>query len=212
MSTPRQARSLDVLLAEVNAHAPSRSKASDGGLGDQAHAARESDHNPNTAGVWRARDFTDDPAGGLDGSELAHLIAGRLGKHPALSSGAYVIHNARIISTDRLAEGWRPYAGLNAHKTHVHVSVSTHVAGYDSTRSWDLWGAPEPPPAPAKPSATERAALTRLRNAWRDQRTLHWGLLDAMIRRGEQPAAGAAKTARDKVAAAMTEFFNEVDR
>lgn len=133
----RQARSLDVLLAEVNAAAPDRSKASDGGLGDQAHASRASDHNPNAAGVWRARDFTNDPPH-LDGATFADAVAARLGKHPALGSGAYVIWNRRIFSTDRLAEGWRYYSGSNPHNHHVHVSVATAAAGYDSTAPWGV--------------------------------------------------------------------------
>lgn len=133
---PRQARSLDVLLAEVNRSAPGRSKASDGGLGDPAHAARVSDHNPNAAGVWRARDFTNDPADGFDCDLFALYVASRLGKHPALGSGAYVIWNRRIISTDRLAEGWRPYTGASPHDHHCHVSVATAAAGYDSTAPW----------------------------------------------------------------------------
>lgn len=134
----RQARALDVLLTEVDKHAPNRSKTSDGGLGDQAHAARKSDHNPNAAGVWRARDFTHDPKH-LPGGELAKLLKELLGKHPAMNSGAYIIWNRRIVSYDRLAEGWRPYTGADPHTGHVHLSVSTAAAGYDSTRAWNLF-------------------------------------------------------------------------
>ena len=151
---PRQAKSLDTLLAEINLHSPGRYKASDGGLGDPAHAARVSDHNPNAAGVWRARDITNDPddhdgnpKNDLPGQDLANRLAEKLGKHPALKSGAYVIFNRRIISFDRLAEGWRSYDGENAHQHHVHVSVSTAAAGYDSTAAWNLW-AKTPPKFP----------------------------------------------------------------
>lgn len=135
----RQARSLDTLLAEVNKHAPKRNKASDGGLGDPAHAARVSDHNPNRAGVWRARDFTSDAAHGLPGDYLAEHLAMKLGKHPAAGSGAYVIWERRIISTDRRSEGWRPYKGDNPHTKHVHLSVATTASGYDNTTPWNLW-------------------------------------------------------------------------
>lgn len=139
----RQARSLDILLAEVNRAAPKRSKVSDGGIGDPRHAAGVSDHNPNGAGVWRARDFTDDPVGGFSARKLATYVAGMLGRHPALGHGAYVIWNRQIISTARLAEGWRRYSGSNAHTKHVHISVGTN--GYDNTQSW---GWPPKPPAP----------------------------------------------------------------
>lgn len=135
----RQARSLDVALAEVNAIAPRRSKVSDGGIGDVAHQkAGTSDHLPNKAGVWRARDFTHDPAGGLDCNVLAARLVSLLGQHPALGSGAYLIWNRRIISTDRLGSGWRPYTGSNPHDKHLHVSVATAASGYDSTAPWGI--------------------------------------------------------------------------
>lgn len=140
--TWRMARGLDALLGEVNRSAPQRNRASDGGIGDAAHASRASDHNPWVkdaagVGVVRARDFSHDPRGGLDGAELAQFLSRRLGVHPALGAGAYVIWNRRIISTDRLAEGWRPYAGSNPHTSHVHLSVARH--GYDSLAAWG-WG------------------------------------------------------------------------
>lgn len=137
----REAASLKTLHAEINEAAPDRSIESDGWIGDAAHASRTSDHNPwvidpNGIGVVRARDFTDDPPGGLDCNDLAEFLAGLLGKHPALGSGAYIIWNRRIISTDRLAEGWRPYTGSNDHTHHLHLSVALAAAGYDSTAPW----------------------------------------------------------------------------
>lgn len=143
--TWRVARSLDQLLEEINTAAPNRSKVSDGSIGDAAHASRDSDHNPwvigvGGVGVVRARDFTHDPAGGLDCNDLATFLARKLlgldGSHPALGSGAYVIWNRRILSRDRRDEGWRPYAGSNPHDHHLHLSVATAATGYDSTTRW----------------------------------------------------------------------------
>lgn len=138
----RVARSLDVLLEEINATAPLRSKVSDGSIGDAAHATRESDHNPWVIfagqGIVRARDFTHDPAAGLDCNELAEALAALIavGGHPACRSGAYVIWRSRIFSFDRRHEGWRTYSGSNPHDKHLHLSVATDPAGFDSTRPW----------------------------------------------------------------------------
>lgn len=145
--TWRVARSLDTLLAEVNAAAPNRSKAADGSIGDTSHQARPSDHNPNSAGVVRARDFTHDPEGGLDAGELAEHVR-RLGitGHPALGPGAYVIWNRRIASAT-YGWTWRPYSGSNPHDHHCHVSVSTAAAGYDSTAPWG-WKQEDDMPTP----------------------------------------------------------------
>ena len=141
--TWRNALAIEQLRAEINAAAPARSKVSDGTIGDAAHASRSSDHNPwviddEGVGVVRAIDVTHDPAHGVDGNVLAQRIADMLGKHPALGMGAYVIWNRRIVSAGRLGEGWRSYTGSNAHTKHVHVSVATARAGYDSTATWGV--------------------------------------------------------------------------
>lgn len=133
----REAKSLVLLHSEINATAPKRSRASDGWIGDPAHSSRVSDHNPNAAGVVRARDFTHDPAGGLNCHELANRLVDVMDeRHPALGSGAYIIWNRRILSRDRRSEGWRVYTGTNGHTAHLHVSVATDARGYDSLRPW----------------------------------------------------------------------------
>ncbi|HET7736139.1 MAG TPA: hypothetical protein VFK52_09215 [Nocardioidaceae bacterium] len=137
----RVAVSLNVLLGEVNALAPNRSKISDGSIGDAAHATRTSDHNPwvidnDGVGVVRARDFTHDPRGGLDCDVLAaRLVQAMDADHPAMGPGAYIIWNGHILSKDRRAEGWRVYTGSNQHTKHLHLSVTTGT-GYDSTAPW----------------------------------------------------------------------------
>ena len=146
----RVARSLDTLLAEINAAAPNRSKISDGSIGDAAHASRDSDHNPwvivGGVGIVRARDFTHDPAGGLDCNTLVASLADLIvaGTHPALSSGAYAIWNRRILSRDRASEGWRTYTGSNPHDHHLHLSVGLTAAGFDSTAPWGVMETGDP--------------------------------------------------------------------
>lgn len=146
----RVAHSLDVLLEEINAAAPRRSKISDGSIGDAAHASRDSDHNPwvtfQGQGIVRARDFTHDPAGGLDCNDLAKALAALIavGGHPACRSGAYVIWNRRIFSFDRRGEGWRAYTGSNPHDHHCHMSVALDPAGFDSRAMWGVMTEEDP--------------------------------------------------------------------
>jgi hypothetical protein len=119
---------LATLRREVDAAHPARSKASDGTLGDAAHAARESDHNPDSGGVVRAWDCTSwvDPATGTDVAEtLAEFL--RAGKDPRVK---YVIWRRRIFS-DVDPWTWRPYDGANPHDHHVHISVRPHPTGDD---------------------------------------------------------------------------------
>jgi hypothetical protein len=158
--TWRVAKSLTVLLNEVNDLAPGRSRLSDGAVGDAAHASRSSDHNPwvrdGDTGVVTARDITHDPARGCD--------AGRLAEHfRALGKGGdgrvkYVIWDRRIAS---FLENWRwrEYAGRNPHTKHVHLSVSSEKRHYDSTKPWGI--APRDPLEEIMASHAERAALAR---------------------------------------------------
>lgn len=167
----RVARSLETLRAEINAAAPKRSTAADGSIGDTAHSSRKSDHNPNSAGVVRARDFTHDPANGCDAGKIAEAVR-QLGikGHPALGPGAYVIWQGRIAS-DTYGWAWRPYSGSNPHNHHCHVSVATSSSGYDSPKPWGVMVKPAPPKPKTLPPrvqtslATALAEIKRLRAA-----------------------------------------------
>jgi hypothetical protein len=134
----RVAESLDVLLGQINAMFPGRSKAWDGGIGDEAHQTRDSDHNAwikdGGYNVVSARDFTNDPAHGLDSQKLAEaLVASRDERIK------YIISNKKICSgtgQDHQAWQWRPYTGASPHDHHCHVSVKSDKKHYDSTAQW----------------------------------------------------------------------------
>lgn len=107
------------LREQINGRWPSRDKRSDGWIGDPAHAARRSDHNPDpVSGVVRALDIDAD----LGGYGATALLADQL-----RSSGdrrlAYLIYAGRIASAER-GWTWRRYSGPNPHDTHLHVSFS----------------------------------------------------------------------------------------
>lgn len=130
----RLAKSLVQLREQVNQLWPERAKESDGSIGDAAHAARTSDHNPwlnDHLGqpVVTAIDITNDPIHGPEGQKLAdQLILDDRVK--------YVIFNARIWKARTRA--WEPYHGPNAHRHHVHVSVLATEAAYDNPFPWQL--------------------------------------------------------------------------
>lgn len=128
----RIAKSLEVLLRQLNQLFPNRSKISDGGIGDPRHSARTSDHNPNEKRVVCARDFTHDPANGLDCNKLALQLA--KSKDPRIK---YIIWN-RQISNPSIQNGkWRFYGGSNPHTKHLHLSVK---GNYDNESEWSLSG------------------------------------------------------------------------
>lgn len=140
------------LVSAINARWPNRDKASDGTIGDAAHASRTSDHNPwvkvDGVGVVRASDIDKD---GIDANWLAEELR-KLGAagDPRLAGGGYVIWNRRITSPD--FSRWNPYNGPNPHTKHVHVSFSTNRAGFDSNAGWAFLGGPAPAPGAPAPA------------------------------------------------------------
>jgi hypothetical protein len=131
----RVARSLTKLFEQVNDAYPKRSKLSDGTIGDAAHAARTSDHNPNSAGVVTAADITHDPKHGMD---VDVLVKGIIQSRD--NRVKYIIRNRKIMSGNDgpSAWKWREYDGSNPHTKHVHISVETSKSLYDNTKSWRL--------------------------------------------------------------------------
>lgn len=138
MATPwRVAKSLgntpnEGLLGEINTYAPNRSKSSDGGIGDAAHASRNSDHNPyiiyKKMGIVRARDFTHDPMRGFDSYVFARSLAKSNDKRIR-----YLISNGEWWKP---GHGWMKYTGSNAHDHHAHVSVSEDSTLFDDISDW----------------------------------------------------------------------------
>jgi hypothetical protein len=127
------------LVDELNKRWPNRDRASDGTIGDAAHATRTSDHNPwlvlGGVGIVRARDVDKD---GVDAAGLVEYLR-QLGaqRDNRLYPGGYVIFNRRITTPD--FSGWKTYTGSNPHTAHFHVSFSTVAAGFDSPRPWGIW-------------------------------------------------------------------------
>lgn len=162
------APALATLRAEVNARWPNRSKAYDGTIGDTAHQARISEHNPDALGVVRAIDLD---INGVNVQQLLNAVIRDDRVH-------YVIHNRLIYSR---TNGWkaRNYTGASAHTRHVHISLrnrtsekatpATVAAAAADTSSW-FTAIPKPTPAPGVPStgaAGTRVSLAGLINAAR---------------------------------------------
>lgn len=158
----RIANSLARLRDQVNAKYPNRNKASDGWIGDAAHAATASDHNPNAAGVVCALDITHDPANGLDVHAMADRL--RVNRHPDLK---YIISNSRICGA-WTGWAWQPYYGSNPHNKHAHFSVGRgndgqSVGPYDDTNDWAISGSS---PAPSTGKSVDAVAQEVIDGKW----------------------------------------------
>lgn len=134
------APSLAELREQINTAWPSRSKASDGTIGDAAHAATKSEHNPDAQGVVRAFDITHDPVHGPHGTTLAMKLVGS--RDPRI---LYVIWNRRIARSYPKpgipAWTWSRYTGADPHTNHVHLSVVSDGRA-NSTTPWRISATP----------------------------------------------------------------------
>lgn len=161
MSTWTLAPALEQLRRELNARWPNRDHASDGAIGDAAHAHTASDHNPNAQGVVCAYDIDTDLDGTDDSNdpEMDALVEWlRLHPHPTLKYVLYRANDPRFgMYSAYAAHGyppfmWRPYT-KDPHISHPHISVGQGPDGqsapgtYDDTSPWlDGFGEPQEPP------------------------------------------------------------------
>lgn len=153
------AKSLLTLLDQVDAASPLRNKRNDGTIGDADHAARDSHHNPNEAGVVTAMDITHDPRGGCDAGQIAEAL--RLNRDPRINN---VIYDGRIFSSTVSPWIWRERnRGPGDHTEHVHVAVgrgreghATNPELYDDPSPWAIRAMPGTIPSAATSPTGER--------------------------------------------------------
>lgn len=153
------APSLIALEAEVNRMAPRRNKASDGSIGDAAHSARTSDHNPDN-GYVDAIDITHDPANGMDIHGLLRQLAAR-----GDSRVKYLISNRQIHNPSRgdPPGRWRVYTGSNPHTRHGHISI-LNSGRQDTSPWWPPATKPQPVPIPVPIEGDEEEVTKLIRN------------------------------------------------
>jgi hypothetical protein len=137
------APSLIAYVHEADAAYPQRDRTSDGSIGDLAHAARDSDHNPYE-GFVHAVDLDENLAPGLDLKGFAEQL--RIRRDPRIR---YVIYEGRIFkgyvdSAGHAPWSWYPYTGTNAHASHLHLSINRTTAARDDVRPWGFKVAPAP--------------------------------------------------------------------
>jgi hypothetical protein len=141
---------LDEGRDQLNERFPKRDKASDGSIGNQAHAVSTSSHNPDRSGKpeWkdgdtknevRARDFDKDLNDAETGTTMEQVVQMWVSR---CRSGEmwwvrYIIYRERIWHKK---DGFktRAYTGANKHNEHVHVN-SDFTQKADEAKGTD-WG------------------------------------------------------------------------
>lgn len=121
------AGSLRNLFAEIDLVWPERDRRTDGWIGDAAHQAQQSDHNPDSRGIVHAIDIDID---GVDASMIINAAA-----RDEMPTN-YIVYNRRIWKRSRYWEDIA-YTGDNPHTDHIHVSI---LHGVDHESDQIHWG------------------------------------------------------------------------
>lgn len=109
------------LRKQIDTRFPRRDKSSDGWIGDAAHQARPSDHNPDASGVVRAIDIDKDLI--LKDKKASWELADQIRLAAKTDKRIkYVIHQGQITSARSLWR-WRKHSG-NPHLAHIHISFN----------------------------------------------------------------------------------------
>jgi hypothetical protein len=116
------------LRNQINKRWPKRDKRSDGWIGDKAHVARTSDHNPDARGLVHALDIDADldPKDPGAAQRLANqIVAYAASGIPGSNRIKYVVFNNFLASGTYANSMWTWRKGNWGHEHHIHVSFST---------------------------------------------------------------------------------------
>lgn len=208
VATPRGwvvVAALQAMLAELNAVAPNRDKASDGSIGDYQHSTGTSGHNPDdTPGTTaestdsdsiaevRARDFDKDlNQPGLTMEMVAQYLV-RECRAGRITWIKYLIFNRRIWAA---SSDWetREYTGVNPHDHHMHVSCKGDTASENNTKPLGLKTLLEDDVALTEAEMT-RMAQVLANKLYNDMINTSSGLYGVMVK-SEARVAAAVKAA-----------------
>jgi len=143
MPAPRLVKGGEVLRNQIDARFPRRDKKSDGWIGDRAHQARASDHNPDSRGWVHAIDIDENmgQVGKWRNGRTARMLADQLIQYaasglPGSDRIKYVVYEDQLASGTYKNTWWRWRGKGYGHTQHIHVSFNASARKDDTI--WPL--------------------------------------------------------------------------
>ena len=117
------------LRKQVDKRWPKRDRGADGIIGDKAHQARPSDHNPNARGYVDAIDIDADLLGKGTGRAVAQRLADQIVAYaasglPGSQRIKYVVWADQVASGSYANSMWKWRGSGYGHYDHIHVSFT----------------------------------------------------------------------------------------
>lgn len=118
------------LRDQIDKRWPKRDRRSDGWIGDRAHSARVSQHNPDKNGIVRAIDIDENlGVGSWRNGRQARILADELISYagsglPGSDRVLYVVYENAIASGTYRSKWWKWRPGNWGHTFHIHVSFT----------------------------------------------------------------------------------------
>ena len=158
MAKPKLVEAGVTLRNQINKRWPKRDKRSDGWIGDAAHQARKSDHNPDIWGWVHAIDVDHNmgPAGparqGGDAQRLADQLIQLAREGKDMGRLKYVIYNNKIASGTYKNQFWTWRPGNWGHTQHIHVSFNSVAKNNGQKFDLPIFKEKDVPASPPKPA------------------------------------------------------------
>lgn len=137
MAPWRPVAGITKLRNQVNKTFPKRDKRSDGIIGDAAHQARPSDHNPDSRGYVHALDIDENFGPGAKQGRTARRLADQLVAYARVGAKGserlkYVVYENQIASGTYSKTFWEWRGSGYGHTQHIHVSFTKQGEKDDS--------------------------------------------------------------------------------
>lgn len=207
------------LRDQVNKRWPSRDKASDGWIGDAAHAARDgwgtngkgSYHNQDPNGVVHAIDLDEDFLGKGRGEKVAKEFAEELAAYCRAGKDggriAHIVYEGQVASAT--ANDWHFRGSGFAHFHHIHISFTNKADNNGSKFELPIF---KTDPVIPKPSNKVPAYPGRSKLSYRQRNSDVRKMQKQLIAKGFNIPTGATGYYGDQTIAAVKKLYSSINK